>query len=85
MTNASGNSSKVVPITGCSSPAGIGFASARALARAGHRVWATVRDLAKAEALSADVDRERLRVRFLDLDDRSNFLTDDGDSALGRA
>lgn len=42
---------KTVLITGCSSPQGIGFATARELARAGCSVHATVRDRSNVPAL----------------------------------
>lgn len=53
-------------VTGCSSPKGIGFATARALARAGHTVVATVRDLGTAPRLAEDVDGS-IAIRRLDL------------------
>jgi NAD(P)-dependent dehydrogenase (short-subunit alcohol dehydrogenase family) len=46
-------SGRVVLIKGCSSPQGIGFASARVLAQAGHSVDATVRNHANDAALAA--------------------------------
>jgi NAD(P)-dependent dehydrogenase (short-subunit alcohol dehydrogenase family) len=59
---------RVVLITGCGSPAGIGFATARRLVEGGDRVWATVRDLSQAEALRAGLpEPDRLQVRFLDV------------------
>src|SRR2546421_7051987 len=60
---------RVVLITGCSSPQGIGFASARALASAGHRVHATVRDHSHDAELLEGLD-DRLCVHTLDLLDR---------------
>ena len=60
---------KVVLITGCSNPAGIGFSSARLLARRGHHVWATVRDMTKAPALSEGFAPESLSVAELDVRD----------------
>ncbi len=62
-------SRKVVLITGCSSLQGIGFASARALARAGHVVHATVRDHANDAALT-DGLANALQVHTLELTDR---------------
>jgi retinol dehydrogenase 8 len=62
-------SRKVVLITGCSSPQGIGFASARALAGAGHAVHATVRNHANDDALSAGLG-DNLHIHNLDLRDR---------------
>jgi hypothetical protein len=53
-------------ITGCSSPQGIGFASARALAEAGFSVHATVRDRSHVDALVEGMGRE-LRVHDMDL------------------
>ncbi len=57
---------RTILITGCSSPQGIGFATARALAQRGHRVHATVRDHAGDEALRAGLE-DRIEVHTLDL------------------
>jgi NAD(P)-dependent dehydrogenase (short-subunit alcohol dehydrogenase family) len=57
---------RTVLITGCSSPAGIGFHAARALAAEGHRVLATVRDHAHDAALLAGRE-DRLEILDLDL------------------
>jgi NAD(P)-dependent dehydrogenase (short-subunit alcohol dehydrogenase family) len=57
---------RTILITGCSSPQGIGFATARALAERGHRVHATVRD----HSIDGELRRgfeERLAVHTLDL------------------
>ena len=70
-------SGRVVLVTGCSSPQGIGFASARALAQAGHAVHATVRDHANDAALAAGLS-ERLTIHNLELRDR-----DDARAVLG--
>src|SRR6185295_16672315 len=59
--------SKVILITGCASPTGIGFASARLLASKGHHVWATVRDLTKAPALAESFTPESLTVTYADV------------------
>jgi NAD(P)-dependent dehydrogenase (short-subunit alcohol dehydrogenase family) len=56
----------VVMITGCSS--GFGFASALAFARAGDRVYATVRELAKGAELAKRAATERLDIRPVALD-----------------
>ena len=58
---------KVILITGCSSPSGIGFATARVLAKSGHRVFATVRDPSKAAKIQEGFKDDRLRVRILDV------------------
>ena len=63
------SSRRVVLITGCSSPQGIGFATARALARRGHAVHATVRDHAHDEGLRDGLNG-RLVIHDLDLRDR---------------
>src|SRR5437764_466590 len=63
-------SSRVVLITGCSSPQGIGFATARALAREGHEVHATVRDHAHDAELSDGLD-SHLTIHDLDVLDLS--------------
>jgi NAD(P)-dependent dehydrogenase (short-subunit alcohol dehydrogenase family) len=65
-------SSRVILITGCSSPQGIGFATARALASRGHAVHATVRDHAHDPELSRDIDG-RLTIHDLDLRDRPSM------------
>lgn len=57
---------RTVLITGCSSPQGIGFASARALAGAGFSVHATVRDRANVASLLDGVEG-RLVVHDMDL------------------
>ena len=63
---------RVVLITGTSSEKGIGFATARRLAAAGHTVYATVRDPAKAAHLAAE-GPGRIEVATLDLLDRSSM------------
>jgi NAD(P)-dependent dehydrogenase (short-subunit alcohol dehydrogenase family) len=65
-------SPRVILITGCSSPQGIGFATARALARRGHAVHATVRDHAHDPELGRDVDG-RITIHDLDLRDRPSM------------
>lgn len=57
---------KTVLITGCSSPQGIGFATARGLARSGFSVHATVRDRSSAAALLDGADG-RIAVHEMDL------------------
>ena len=63
---------RTILITGCSSPQGIGFASARALARAGHSVHATVRDHAHDDELLEGIDGS-LTIHTLDLLDRESM------------
>src|SRR5690242_9265570 len=58
-------------ITGCSSPRGIGFATARALAAAGNQVVATVRDHSNDAALLDGMDN--LSVASLDLLDPASI------------
>lgn len=58
---------KVILITGCANPSGIGFASARFLAGRGHQVWATVRDMTKAPALCEGFAPESLTVAYTDV------------------
>lgn len=53
-------------ITGCST--GIGLESALTFGRAGHRVYATMRNLAKAGPLQAAAAAEKLDVRTVQLD-----------------
>jgi NAD(P)-dependent dehydrogenase (short-subunit alcohol dehydrogenase family) len=55
-----------VLITGCST--GIGFESALKFARSGNRVYATMRDLAKAGPLQSAAAAEGLDIRILQLD-----------------
>jgi NAD(P)-dependent dehydrogenase (short-subunit alcohol dehydrogenase family) len=61
-------SSKVVLITGCSS--GFGMLAAARLAAKGHRVFATMRDLRKKEALLGEVKRRggEKNLKVLELD-----------------
>lgn len=63
---------RTILITGCSSPQGLGFATARTLAERGHRVQATVRDHSHDERLRASLE-DRLTVHHLDLLDPSTF------------
>jgi NAD(P)-dependent dehydrogenase (short-subunit alcohol dehydrogenase family) len=65
-------SRRTVLITGCSSPQGIGFATARALAADGHAVHATVRDHTHDRELLAGLDGELL-IHDLDLLDRATM------------
>jgi NAD(P)-dependent dehydrogenase (short-subunit alcohol dehydrogenase family) len=65
---------RTILITGCSSPQGIGFASARALAREGHSVHATVRDHSHDAKLLDGIDGE-LTIHDLDLLDRASMRT----------
>ncbi len=60
---------RVVLITGCSSPQGIGFATARALGAEGHHVHATVRDHSSDAELRAGLE-DLLTIHTLDLCDR---------------
>jgi NAD(P)-dependent dehydrogenase (short-subunit alcohol dehydrogenase family) len=62
---------RTVLITGCSSPQGIGFASARALAGAGFSVHVTVRDRSHVANLLEDVE-DRLVVHDMDLLDAAS-------------
>lgn len=62
---------RAILITGCSSPRGIGFASARALAAAGNQVVATVRDHRNDAALLDGIDN--LSVVSLDLLDPASI------------
>jgi NAD(P)-dependent dehydrogenase (short-subunit alcohol dehydrogenase family) len=58
---------KIVLITGCSS--GFGFLTALQLAKSGHRVYATLRDLEKQQPLQAAAAKDglELRIRYLDV------------------
>jgi NAD(P)-dependent dehydrogenase (short-subunit alcohol dehydrogenase family) len=55
-----------VLVTGTSS--GIGLATALAMSRAGHQVYATVRDSSRASRLAEEVGKERLPVSILTMD-----------------
>jgi NAD(P)-dependent dehydrogenase (short-subunit alcohol dehydrogenase family) len=72
---------RIVLITGCSSPKGIGFASAQALARAGCKVHATVRDRSHVAALR-DGLQDQIEVHDLDLLDAES-MSATVDSILG--
>jgi NAD(P)-dependent dehydrogenase (short-subunit alcohol dehydrogenase family) len=65
---------RTVLITGCSSPQGIGFATARTLARAGHSVHVTVRSHAHVDELLDDL-QHRPVVHDLDLLDRTSMAS----------
>jgi NAD(P)-dependent dehydrogenase (short-subunit alcohol dehydrogenase family) len=55
-----------VLVTGTNS--GIGFATTLALGRAGHHIYATVRDPSRAAQLAENISRERLPVSILTMD-----------------
>ena len=57
-----------VLVTGTDS--GIGLAATLVLGRAGHQVYATVRDPSRASQLAEAVDKERLPVSMLTMDCR---------------
>lgn len=63
---------RTVLITGCSSPSGIGFHAARALAADGHRVFATVRDHGHDAELRAGHE-DRVEIIELDLLDAARI------------
>jgi NAD(P)-dependent dehydrogenase (short-subunit alcohol dehydrogenase family) len=65
---------RTVLITGCSSPKGIGFATARALAERGHRVHATVRNHANDDRLRMGME-QTITVHTLDLVDSATINT----------
>jgi NAD(P)-dependent dehydrogenase (short-subunit alcohol dehydrogenase family) len=65
---------RTVLISGCSSPQGIGFASARALAQAGFKVHATVRDRSNVTALRDGLE-DLIEVHDLDLLDAQSMTT----------
>jgi NAD(P)-dependent dehydrogenase (short-subunit alcohol dehydrogenase family) len=68
--NAQPATRRIALITGCSSPQGIGFATARALAQDGHVVHATARDHTHDASLRDGLD-DQLSIHDLDLRDRS--------------
>ena len=59
-------STRICVVTGCST--GIGLATAVELARAGHDVYATMRDLSRSAELRAIAEEESLPVRIVELD-----------------
>jgi NADP-dependent 3-hydroxy acid dehydrogenase YdfG len=68
--------SKVIVITGCSS--GIGLETAVACAKAGHRVFATMKNLEKRENLDKRIEEENLKnieIMKLDVSDESSRKT----------
>jgi NAD(P)-dependent dehydrogenase (short-subunit alcohol dehydrogenase family) len=67
-------------VTGAST--GIGRAAALALARRGHAVWATMRDVSAGEPLRAQAERERLSLQLAALDVTSDASVQD---AIARA
>ncbi len=69
-----------VLITGTSS--GIGFATAVALGRAGHTVFATMRSLDRGAALRDIVDKERLPISIVQMDVNSQESVDAATSAV---
>ena len=69
-----------VLITGTSS--GIGSATAVGLARAGHAVYATMRNLGRGAALRDVVERERLPVSILEMDVDSDESVNAATSAI---
>jgi NAD(P)-dependent dehydrogenase (short-subunit alcohol dehydrogenase family) len=69
-----------VLVTGCSS--GFGLLTARKFARAGHQVYATMRDLARAGDLEAARDAEDLPITILRLDVRDGASIE---AAVGKA
>ena len=62
--------SKVVLITGCST--GVGFETAIEFAKAGHKVYATMRNLEKATKLNQLIAEENLSISILQLDVQDN-------------
>ncbi len=61
---------------------GIGFATSLVLARAGHRVIATMRDTANGTELKTDADAESLPISLAQLDIDSDASVRDGVAAL---
>ena len=67
-------------ITGCSS--GIGLATAVALGRAGHQVYATMRNLSRAAALQELVEEEKLPVSISAMDVDSDESVNEAVTAI---
>ena len=70
-----------VLITGTSS--GIGFETAIVLSRAGHRIFATMRNLERGAALREVVENEQLPVSIVKMDVDSDESVDAATSAIG--
>ena len=64
------NKPKIILITGAST--GIGFETALLLAKEGHKVYATMRDTAKADALEQEADKRKVSLQILSLDVQSD-------------
>ena len=72
---------KIILITGAST--GIGFETALYLAKEGHRVYATMRDVSKAESLKQEAENRGilLDVLMLDVQDEKSIAS----CEIGRA
>lgn len=66
---------KVILITGAST--GIGFETALLLAAEGHKVYATMRDTAKSDALKAEGNKRNVSVNILSLDVQNEISISD--------
>ena len=67
---------KVILITGCNSPTGIGFNTAHHLANKGYMVYATVRDETKDCELRKSIRKdEDIRVKYLELTDEQTLIS----------
>ena len=74
MIEGESKNQKVVLITGCSS--GVGLETAIECAKAGHRVFATMRNLNKKEKLEKRIEEEKLKnieIMELDVSDTSSI------------
>ncbi len=67
-------------VTGCST--GIGKETALTLARGGHKVYASMRNLSKAKALNAAAESEGLEIELVELDVDSNESVSRGVAAM---